>query len=311
MRQENVAQDPATQQDGEPTYWVVIAQDDGFRVYSTMNPGATYDVKGTPEVPTCTCADFQWKRNKPGYRCVHILAVYREAGVDSETRTTPPTPRQPLQQQPVPSAAAFGNNGNGELAAPTHMVVKRSVSPDGRIDSLSVEFTHPVEGIDAQYIVDQAVRTVSVQGAIVTRFLQHRRNATKNRSGNGGAPAAAHAPDPPYPSGEETEHEPDDEDSEPAWMTDMDGMQTRSGWRWYINVKADRRAFRLFGTRTQIAQHLAAAGFPDRNVRIEKGTTLNHPCRVVTRPSADGRYVNIVRVFPKREGSFREDEIPY
>ena len=30
---------------------------------------------------------------------------------------------------------------------PTQMVVKRSVSPDGRIDSLSVEFTAPVEPI--------------------------------------------------------------------------------------------------------------------------------------------------------------------
>jgi hypothetical protein len=42
--------------------------------------------------------------------------------------------------------------------------------------------------------------------------------------------------------------------------------------------------------------------------RIEEGVALRVPCRVITKPSPDGRYVNIERVLPvavpQNNGSF-------
>jgi hypothetical protein len=49
---------------------------------------------------------------------------------------------------------------------------------------------------------------------------------------------------------------------------------------------------------TQLAEAIRNAGFPRMAERIEEGVALRVPCRVITTPTPDGKYVNIERVLP-------------
>jgi hypothetical protein len=75
-------------------------------------------------------------------------------------------------------------------------------------------------------------------------------------------------------------------------------MNTRSGWRFYINVEVSGAAIKLFGNKRQLGDYVAAAGFPNIADRLEQGMMLNLPCRVITKPSPDGKYLNIEQVLP-------------
>jgi len=52
------------------------------------------------------------------------------------------------------------------------MIMKRSVSPDGRIDSISVEFSLPVSGCSNGDIKQRALSTLELQKEIVGAFLK-------------------------------------------------------------------------------------------------------------------------------------------
>jgi hypothetical protein len=62
------------------------------------------------------------------------------------------------------------------------MLLKRSVSPDGRIDSLSIEFTAEVGGATPTEVSARAARLLALQSAIVKGFLDGAKN------GNGTQP---------------------------------------------------------------------------------------------------------------------------
>src|SRR5947208_15819825 len=67
----------------------------------------------------------------------------------------------------------------------TQMVIKRSISPDGRIDSLSVEFSMPVFDISNGEIKDKALNILQLQKEIVGSFLQlNRQKAPVNVAPN-------------------------------------------------------------------------------------------------------------------------------
>src|SRR5439155_24843954 len=71
-------------------------------------------------------------------------------------------PPKPTAQKRTRRAA----NGSAQ------MLIKRSVSPDGRIDSVSVEFSMPVSDISNGEIKDKAVKTLQLQKEIVGAFLK-------------------------------------------------------------------------------------------------------------------------------------------
>jgi hypothetical protein len=41
----------------------------------TKGDGTTYDVATTEHGPTCTCGDFNWRRERVGQACKHILSL--------------------------------------------------------------------------------------------------------------------------------------------------------------------------------------------------------------------------------------------
>lgn len=73
-------------------------------------------------------------------------------------------------------------------------------------------------------------------------------------------------------------------------------MDGKWGRRLFLTVQVNGHAAKLFGSPKQLQAALATAGYPDASVA--EGSTLNLPCQVIAAPSPDGRYLNIVQVFP-------------
>jgi hypothetical protein len=55
---------------------------------------------------------------------------------------------------------------------------------------------------------------------------------------------------------------------------------------------------KLFGSEKQLSDAVVAAGFPEAANHLAEGSMLNLPCQVVTKPTQDGRFLNIERVLP-------------
>ncbi len=255
---------------------VITQTDDGFRVYSPANPGQSYLVSGDPEAPRCTCPDFEFHQADPQWRCKHILAALGQLNKPRE---------QPNQGDAYQNEERLAIQNEGRLtdSEATHMVIKRSVSPDGRIDSLSIEFSCPVENATVKEIRCRALKTLDMQSQIVESFLGHDGKQNGSRSGdanNGEIPR-------------------------PARMLAIGGMTTKWGRRLFINVATNGQTLRLFGNRKQLADAIVAAGYPSLAERIEEGIQLNASCRITTKPSDDGKYMNIERVLPAETSGFQ------
>src|SRR5262249_38060368 len=114
---------------------VLSRTEEGFRVYAPADPSESYLVTGSPEHPACTRAEYQSHEGNPFWKCRHITAVLNQIDVRAGH---PPDhyemeERRAIQEEACPP----------ELTCPVsgaQMLLKRSVSPDGKIDSLSVEF---------------------------------------------------------------------------------------------------------------------------------------------------------------------------
>src|SRR5207245_4097070 len=146
----------------------------GFRVYSSPNTSKPYLVRKDGDRWTCTCPDFEAHQADTTWRCKHILAA--APWKKSEKAATP----EPGNGHASEIPAAAGGENEPPHAPPalkkrtrkspngsTQMLIKRSVSPDGRIDSLSVEFSMPVFDISNGEIKDKALKTLQLQKEIV------------------------------------------------------------------------------------------------------------------------------------------------
>jgi hypothetical protein len=81
-------------------------------------------------------------------------------------------------------------------------------------------------------------------------------------------------------------------------MVGIGGTDGKWGRRLFIGFQANGQSLRLYGNKTQLAEAIRNAGFPRLAERIEEGVALRVPCRVITKPSPDGKYTNIERVLP-------------
>jgi hypothetical protein len=253
---------------------IVIRGEQGFRVYSPANPAKSDIVSGDPEHPVCSCSEFL--AETPGEYCAHINAVLASFGAQNGAAAEDCYARE--------ERLAIQNEGRtapdrGRHAGPAVMLLKRSVSPDGRIDSLSVEFTAEVDGATPVEVSDRAARLLALQSTIVKGFLNGARNGsngsqTKPEQQNEGTGAAL------------------------AEMVSIGGMDSKWGRRLFIAIQANGRNLRLFGNKNQLAEAIKTAGFAKLAERIEEGVALRVPCRVITKPSPDGKYTNVERLLP-------------
>lgn len=264
--------------------FVISRTDEGFRVYSPLQPAQSYTVSGNSEAPLCTCVDFQNHVGDLRWRCAHIEAVLRQLKKH-------PEPAQPPDQgsHGVPSEAPRNGKRNGKTkgSADVQMMLKRSVSPDGRIDSLSVEFLCPVGKATDDEIKARAQTTMQLQDAIVREFLK----------GNGKGPF----PPPQATAG----HQEADSQPVSALLVSIGGMNGQYGRSLFITIQASGQTLRLFGGYKRLRAALADAGYGSYPGRIAEGTLLNLPCRVVTKPNGNGRYPAIAQVLPAEEPAQR------
>jgi hypothetical protein len=284
---------------------VASKTDEGYRVYSLHNPGQIYLVRQEGEHWTCTCPDFEAHKSDITWRCKHILAV-----APWPQTPTPPAPHppaeasahaQPAAAPPEKPAASKGKARQpGEPVPPALMLIKRSVSPDGRIDSVSVEFSMPVSGQQEEEIKAKAVKTLQLQREIVASFLKLNGHSVP-------APSAPTTPPTPTNGG----------NGGPVFarMLDVGKMNGRWGERLYITFLVNDRRCRLFGSSKQLATHVGSAGYEIDPEGIEEGLRLNLPCRVTTKPSDDGKYLNVDQVLPLKgnapKGGNHDGNIPY
>jgi hypothetical protein len=248
---------------------VISRVDDGFRVYAPTSPKRIYRVTQEEGGLHCTCTEFQHHLEDDAFECAHVTAVRERVLAKNGTDVSP---------------AATGNgvaNGRKASTSPTlglragEMFLKRSVSPDGRIDSLSVGFTWPVEGLSGHDVVARVEQSLDLQKAVVERFLNGNGKAPRKASETPGKSAAA-----------------------PARIVAVGGMNGRWGRRLFLTFDVEGKTVRLFGSEKQLAQAVSEAGFPDISEDIREGTELGLPCRVVTKADTDPRYLTVAKVLP-------------
>ena len=88
-----------------------------------------------------------------------------------------------------------------------------------------------------------------------------------------------------------------------ARLLRIGGMDGRYGRRLFLTIQVNGDRLRFFGYKKQLAEALEAAGFPDRAKEVDENMQLDLPCRVITEPSADGKYVNVKEVLPAGNGA--------
>jgi hypothetical protein len=264
--------------------------EEGFRVYSLENPSKVYLVREEAERWTCACPDFEAHQADTTWRCRHILAVAPWPNGEDATalgngyETEPPLPAEPPEEPPAPKKRTR-KHSNGSV----QMMIKRSVSPDGRIDSVSVEFSMAVAESNRSEIKDKALQTLQLQKEIVGAFL--------TLNGHPTTTSTAQNPQPSVPA---------KPDGKPVFarLVDIGKVNGKWGERFCINVQVNGRWSRIFGSADQLAAHIAKAGYHIDPQNIEQGLKLNLACLVITKPSEDGKYLNVERVLPlqKRGG---------
>lgn len=250
-----------------PTSQLVIREIlGGYEVYDLATPDVLHTVQ--PEQSGFSCDCLEWAGQGT---CPHAIAVQAKVGVPLEPTGAIPFPAQP-ERQPR----------RRREAAPVgpQLTLKRSVSPDGRIDSLSVELSYP--NAPDEGLANQAEAALRLQSQIIRAFLGTHGRPNKPNQQLPSDRAAAR----PAPVGVLAE------------LVSVGAMQTRYGSRLFINVQVNGDTLKLFGSPKQLAEQLAAAGYPHLAQHLSEGSFLRVPCRVTTKPSNDGRYVNVDQVFP-------------
>jgi SWIM zinc finger len=280
---------------------VVSRVEDGYRVYSVSHPSHLYLVRQEGERWTCTCPDFEYHQGDTTWRCKHILAVAPWKEQQTPQPYEPSTGQAeaiPVSPEPNEQAALPKKHTQKHTNGFAQMLIKRSVSPDGRIDSVSVEFSMTVAETANGEIKAKALNTLKLQKEIVADFLKL----------NGAKPAA-------FPPPASKPPEPAPENGQPVFarLIDIGKVNGKWGERLSLNVQINGHTSRLFGSAKQLAERIQAAGYEIDPANLEPGLRLNLACRVVTKPSDDGRYLNVEKVLPLggKTGDGDDQHIPY
>ena len=270
----------------ERDVFVITAAQEGWRVRSARNPSRFYLVSGDGTKLQCTCPDFQSHATQdPAWQCKHVLAVQ-----DHQAKTGVADAQ--AEHELAEERAAIRAEGQGQVPRPTsancepvaaQMLIKRSISPDGRIDSISIEFALPLAEATVSDIRDRATKTLKLQTEIVRSFL----NGADTKT-NSGRARQGHKPN----------------GAVFGRLLDVGVTNGQYGERFYLNVAVNGRRARFFGTADQIAKAVTTAGEQVYATAIEPGMRFNLPCLVLTQQSQDGRYLNVTRVLPlPRQGN--------
>ncbi len=262
----------------------------GIVVHSPSNPTVTYLVTGTKERPHCTCGAFQALKHQPQFRCDHIKAVEAQLPLEADLQVEAFN-ADDYQEEPETAPSN----------TPPMLTLKRSISPDGRIDSLSVEIAYPLASKNSATILTNAKHVLALQNAITDDFRRehpapqrngHYQNGNGQHSNGNGQHANGNGH-----NGNSAHHASSDA-SVPAHLLDVGGMNTRYGYKHFLTVQVGDQRLKLFGAKTKLGETIAAAGYPERGQYLENGSRLDLPCRVVLQQNNGNKYPTITQVLP-------------
>src|SRR5207249_5799180 len=164
----------------ETETFVIARTEQGYRVHSPKYPSFIYRVTGIPDSPECSCPDYEYHDKDPDWRCKHVLAVLNrteQPEPEPEPEGTEDEDAEEREATPTDGKPARPENGRRRRTpkspdGSSTMLLKRSVSPDGRIDSLSVEFSCPVEKLPSGEIREKAETMLALQDGILEVFRE-------------------------------------------------------------------------------------------------------------------------------------------
>jgi hypothetical protein len=166
----------------------------------------------------------------------------------------------------------------------SRMVIKRSLSPDGHIDSVSVKIDLSIDGLSAQAIRAKGLKALALETEIIQSHFA------------GDLPSQPlHLAKPPAISQSGNGVDSGEGPAVPARLLDIG--RTRNN-HYFINVKVSGKMARLFGSPVQLVRHLAGIGHDLTPAAISEGLQLDFSCRAITKLSDDGRYLNVIRLLP-------------
>jgi hypothetical protein len=166
---------------------------------------------------------------------------------------------------------------------PARMLLKRSLSPNGHIDSVTVEIELGIGGLSAQEIKVRGLKALQLEMEITRSHLA---------SLSSSAPLPSRTKSRSKPQNRSAEGE---EHAVPAELLDIGKLKNNCH---FINVKVGDKTARLFGSRKDLVVQLAKAGQDLTPEAISAGLRLNFACRAVTKPSNDGQHLHVVQLFP-------------
>ncbi len=249
---------------GSDTF-VIAREGDEFRMYAPGNPAEVSTVRISDKDTVCTCTEFIEKGGDPEFRCKHILAIQK-------IPNAPPIPSAVRVPSHAPEPQTRVSSGNGAR----RMLLKRSCSPDGRIDSLSVEFSLPVGSESDTALVEAANAALAIQSVIIAGFLG------KESNGNGKDKTEGVAGN----------------SLKPAKIVAYGFRPTRWGQRSALIFDVNGERLTVFGSRDRIGQVLGFAGYPGVAGDLSSPFETNLSCQVTVKKSEDGKYLNVDRVYP-------------
>lgn len=170
------------------------------------------------------------------------------------------------------------------FSTPSRMLVKRSLSPDGELDSVMIEIHLAIDGLSDQTIKERGLKALRLESEIAREYL----GSIKS----GLAPAAVRQNTDAAQRSEEPEV-----GSSPLDAVLLDMGKAR-GNSYFVNVKVAGRTVKLFGTAHQLVAHITRTGHNLTPEAVSDGLTLNWACRATVKPSGNGKYLNIIQLFP-------------
>jgi len=258
------------------------------RGYTVQAGTKTYEVTVEHDGIVCDCNNFQKQQKDGGYYCSHITAAL--AQFEAEQSDTTPTKATIIEQ--IDSKVGISSKPNGTAKVPltfppkqvpapsnqTHMLIKRSLSVDGRIDSISIEVDFGLLDEDETVVKAQALKSLKLQDSIIKEFV------------------AVNQPKEDLPEPPQVVNPTDTipEDVVDAIMTKVGKAQNMS---FYITVELpEAKTAKLFGNQKYLSHQIAQVGFSFPPEKIVEGIVLNIPCKVTT--VINGKFINVDRVFP-------------
>jgi hypothetical protein len=283
---------------------VITKEETGFRVQSSSNAATSYLVAASRGILVCTCPDYERHEGEESYFCKHILAVkdfvLSQATMEKQAQSNGNTKNKqeaesithtPLQKAPNTNGTESPATRSSTISQP-HMLIKRSLSPDTRIDCVSIEIDFNLADCSVSEIKAKAAQALKLQNEIAKEFLMSCESS--DRHAEPSLPQAQVL----QPQVQVTPAAVQPFTPIPAKMLSIGVMQSQWGPRYFITLDINGKSVKLFGSQKQLAKQIAVAGYAVSVEQIQDGAQLNVPCKVTVKPSNDGRFLNVETVFP-------------